>query len=325
MGASIGFLPKMVPMEAVRTYDLTKYYGSVRALEGLNLSIREGEIFTILGPNGAGKTTFLLLLATVLRPTRGTAIVKGYDIRRDDKRVREIVGIAFQNPQLYWRLTPYEILKFHASMYGIRGPERDRRVSEVIRKLGIERVSRKPSYLLSGGEAKRVEVAKVLIQRPEVAILDEPTAMVDLEGKHVIWDEIKRLREEGSTVIVATNEVYEAEILSDRVAIIDMGRLIDVGTPRELKDKIPAGDLIEVRVSGDVSEELRDRIKGAFMVSDIVLGKGQIMVRMPESRKRLADLIRVISEHGVRIESISIRELTLDDVFLYFTKRRIAQ
>jgi ABC-2 type transport system ATP-binding protein len=228
-------------VEAIRTYDLAKYYGNVKALDGIDLDIREGEIFTILGPNGAGKTTFLLLLATVLKPTRGTAVIKGLDIRRDDKKVREIMGIAFQSPQLCWRLTPYEILRFHASIYGIRGSERDRRLSVVMKRLGIESFSKRMSALLSGGEAKRVEVAKVLIQRPVIAIFDEPTAMVDLEGKHVIWEEIKRLRDEGSTVIVATNEVYEAEVLSDRIAIIDRGRLIDVGTLRELKDKIPAG------------------------------------------------------------------------------------
>ncbi|MEM1606110.1 MAG: ABC transporter ATP-binding protein [Fervidicoccaceae archaeon] len=310
-------------MEAIRTYDLTKYYGSVRALEGVNIGIREGEIFTILGPNGAGKTTFLLLLATILKPTRGTAIIKDLDIRRDDKRVREIVGIAFQNPQLYWRLTPYEILRFHASIYGIRGSERDRRLSLVMRRLGIEGFSRRMSALLSGGEAKRVEVAKVLIQRPEVAIFDEPTAMVDLEGKHVIWEEIKRLRDEGSTVIVATNEVYEAEVLSDRVAIIDRGRLIDVGTPRELKDKIPAGDLIEIKVQGKPDPRVGDMIKGSFNVTELVIGESYIILRMPESRKRLADLIKIVSEHGAKIESINIRELTLDDVFLYYTKRRI--
>jgi len=311
-------------VEAIRTYDLTKYYGSVRALEGLNLSIREGEIFTILGPNGAGKTTFLLLLATVLRPTRGTAIVKGYDIRRDSSRIREIIGMAFQEPQLYWRSNALETLKFHASMYGIRGPERDRRIRYVLNRLQLESVARRRLITLSGGQAKRVEVAKVLVQRPQVAFFDEPTAMVDLDGKHVIWDEIKRLREEGSTVIVATNEVYEAEILSDRVAIFDRGKLVALGSVGELKEKLPSGELIEVRYSGAYPAGIEDELRSSFKPTQVVVDKGYIAIRVQNAKRRVAEILRLLVERGVSIEAVSIREPTLDDVFLYHTKKRIS-
>lgn len=311
-------------MEAIVTHDLAKYYGNVRALDGVSLEIREGEIFTILGPNGAGKTTFLLLLATVLRPTRGNAIVGGFDVRRDSLKVREIVGMAFQEPQLYWRSTPLETLKFHASMYGIRGSERERRIEYVLKRLQLEAIARRRIAHLSGGQTKRVEVAKVLVQRPPIAFFDEPTAMVDLDGKHIIWEEIKRLRDEGSTIVVATNEIYEAEILSDRVAIFDRGKLIEVGRVAELKEKLPSGELIELRFSGPQGEDLEEDLKARFKPTHLVIDRGYIALRIPEAKRRVVEVLRLLVERGLSIEYVSIKEPTLDDVFLYHTRRRIS-
>jgi ABC-2 type transport system ATP-binding protein len=312
-------------VEAIRTYDLAKYYGNAKALDGIDLDINEGEIFTILGPNGAGKTTFLLLLATVLKPTRGTAVIKGLDIRRDSARIREIISMSFQEPQLYWRSNALETLKFHASMYGIRGSERDRRIRYVLNRLQLERISRRRLLNLSGGQVKRVEIAKILVQRPSIAFFDEPTAMVDLDGKHIIWEEIKKLRDEGSTVLVATNEIYEAEILSDRVAIFDRGRLFVVGGVGELKEKIPSGELIEVRFLGAYGEDLEEEIRSQFKPTHMMSGMGYIAIRIPGAKKKVAEVIKYLMDRGLSIESVSIREPTLDDVFLYYTKRRISE
>jgi ABC-2 type transport system ATP-binding protein len=310
-------------MTVIQAYDLTKYYGNVKALEGITLSIKEGEIFTILGPNGAGKTTFLLLLATVLRPTRGTAVIKGFDIKKDSSKIREFIGMAFQEPQLYWRSNTLETLKFHASMYGIKGVEREKRINYVLKKLQLENLAKRRLLNLSGGQTKRVEVAKILVQRPSIAFFDEPIAMVDLDGKHVIWEEIKKLRDEGSTILVATNEIYEAEILSDRVAIFDHGKLIVIGGVSELKEKLPSGEIIEIKFTGNYHVELEDEIRSSFKPTYLMIDKGYVAMRIPGAKKVAPDVLRFLAEKGLSIEQISMKEPTLDDVFLHYTRKRI--
>jgi ABC-2 type transport system ATP-binding protein len=195
----------------------------------------------------------------------------------------------------------------------------------VLNRLQLERISRRRLLNLSGGQAKRVEVAKILVQRPPIAFFDEPTAMVDLDGKHIIWEEIKRLRDEGSTVLVATNEIYEAEVLSNRVAIFDRGKLVVVGVVGELKEKIPSGELVEIRFSGTYSNALEEEIRFQFRPTHIVSDKVYIAIRIPGAKKKVAEVIRYLIDRGLSIESVSIKEPTLDDVFLYYTKRRISE
>jgi len=215
----------------IQTFDLTKKFGNFTAVDHLNLSINDGEIFGLLGPNGAGKTTTILMLTTVMRPTEGTATVAGFDIKKSPNQTRETIGVCFQEPKLLWVSTAWDVLNWHAKVCGLSTEERKQRVKWALEEVNIWDDRRKSVHALSGGMKKRVEIAKILIQRPRIAIVDEPTAQIDVVGKHRIWNMLRDLRKEGSTIILATNELQKADILSDRVAIMHNGKLLVCDTP----------------------------------------------------------------------------------------------
>ncbi|MCD6241908.1 ATP-binding cassette domain-containing protein, partial [Candidatus Bathyarchaeota archaeon] len=194
-------------MTLIEIRNLTKKFGDFIAVDHLNLSIEEGEIFGLLGPNGAGKTTTLLMLTTVIKPSEGTAIIGGYDIRTNPDKARKLIGMSFQDPKLLWVDTILDVLDWHAKVCGLSRQERKNRVEWALKELGLWEIRRKKIHALSGGTRKRIEVAKILIQRPKIAIVDEPTAQIDVVGKHRIWNMIRALRDEGSTIILATNEL----------------------------------------------------------------------------------------------------------------------
>ena len=177
-------------MAIIQTIDLTKRFEDVVAVDNLSLSIDEGEIFGLLGPNGAGKTTTVLMLSTVIKPTKGTAVVGDHDIRKDPDAVRQLIGICFQEPKLMWVSTPWDVLNWHAKVCGLSTGERKQRVKQMLEQVNMWDHRRKRIHGLSGGMKKRVEVAKILIQRPKIAFIDEPTSQIDVVGKHKIWDMI---------------------------------------------------------------------------------------------------------------------------------------
>ncbi len=304
---------------AVETFGLTKTYGSTVALDNLSIKIESNRIRVLLGPNGSGKTTFLHLISTVLRPSSGSALVFGHDIVKEPLKVREMVGIAFQEPRGFWRHKPKHILSFHAAVYGIDGEERQVRVENVMKEFGLWESRDKKFMDLSGGQAKRLEVAKIFIQKPRLAIFDEPTAMVDLDGKRLIWDKIKELKEGGSTVIVATNEVREAEYLADKISIFSKGREIVTSSLSELKDMVKGGDTVEVELSGSVNDDILSKISSM---------KGTYNVRKEEETRIVANVTRsedwvplffqTFENKKIRILSIKVREPSLDDVFMHF-------
>lgn len=310
---------------AIEIQNLTKYYGKTLAVDHLNLKIYEDEIFGLLGPNGAGKTTTILMLATVIKPSDGTAIVDGYDIRKQPEKVRELIGIAFQDPKIYWVNTPWEVLYWHAKVCGYRGEEAKNIVKDILEKLDLWDSRNKKAFELSGGQRKKIEVGKVLIKRPKIAIFDEPTAQIDVTGKHFIWSMIRELRDTGSTVILATNDLFEADILSNRVAIIYKGKIVAFGTPNQLKDTVPSGDIIELKVENDISSNLLDEIRFDEGISKINYSNKVLKIYLNRGEEFLPRLISFLSNRGVKILSATIREPTLDDVFLYYTGETLAE
>jgi len=310
---------------AIKIVDLTKYYGNYLAVDHINLEVYEREIFGFLGPNGAGKSTTLLMLITVLRPSEGTAYIYGYDIRKDPDKVRSLVGIAFQDPKLFWIHTPYEILIWHAKVSGYRGYKAREVVKDILTTFDMWESRNKKAFELSGGMRKRVEVAKVFIQKPKIAIFDEPTAQIDVSGKHMIWDMIKGLRDDGSTVILATNELYEADVLSDRIGIIYKGRIVAVGTPKELKDTIPGGDILEVVYDGVLTNGLIDRLRGYSEVSKVEIIDSMIRIYLNKVEELLPRILEDLIKNGVNVKSVNMREPTLDDVFIHYTGSRIKE
>jgi ABC-2 type transport system ATP-binding protein len=304
---------------AVETYDLTKSYGDFNALDKLNIKIELGQIRVLLGPNGSGKTTFLHLISTVLRPTKGTARVLGFDIVKQQLEVRKHVSIAFQDPRGFWRHKPKHILSFHASMYGIKDPERSSIVERTLKEFDLWESRDKKFMDLSGGQAKRLEVAKLFVHIPKLALLDEPTAMVDLDGKRLMWDKIKELKEKGCTVIVATNEVREAEYLADKITIFSSGKDIVTDTLPNLKDSVKGGDVVDMQFSDPISPitlQTLKRLPGTVGIIEVDKNRLRISVTRSEDWLPLA----VSSIHGNRLASVHITEPSLDDIFMTIVK-----
>lgn len=315
-----------ITMYALETKDLTKRYGKTYALKNLDFTMDENEIMVLLGPNGSGKTTLLLILATVLKPTSGQAKVMGTDVTTQSKRIRQILGISFQDARGFWRHKPIDILRFHANVCGVPKAKRDALIEQVLKDLELWDARSKLFMHLSGGQAKRLEVAKVLVQRPKFAIIDEPTSQVDLRGKREIWSQILKLREEGSTILVATNEVREAEYLANRVTILDQGKFVVCDTVRQLKDSIAGGDIVELETDTseyDGLEQELSGIEGTVKVTKTGENRFKAYVSMAESWvPKMTDLCYRNKTH---VLSVRVTEPSLDDVFLHFTGRALKE
>jgi len=309
-------------MYAVETKNLTKQYGKTYALKNLDFTIDENEIMVLLGPNGSGKTTLLLILATVLKPTSGQAKVMDLDVTSQSTSVRKILGIAFQEARGFWRHKPADILRFHASVCGVPKARRDTLIENILKDLELWDARNKLFMHLSGGQAKRLEISKIFVQRPKFAILDEPTSQVDLRGKRKIWAQILKLREEGSTILIATNEVREAEYLADRVTVLDEGKFVVCDTVRQLKDSIIGGDIVELEIDTtdtQIIEQSLSQIEGTVKITNSGANRFKAYVSMAESWvPRMTD---ICYQNKARILSIRITEPSLDDVFLHFTGR----
>ena len=315
-----------MPEPIIHTIDLTKHFDDLVAVNHLNLTIKDGEIFGLLGPNGAGKTTTVLMLTTVIKPTEGSAVVGGYDVKEHPDDVRKLIGICFQDPKILWVSTPWDVLNWHAKVCGLSTQERKTRVKEVLESLNMWDYRRKKVHSLSGGMRKRVEIAKILIQRPKIAFIDEPTAQIDVIGKHKIWNMIQELRENGSTIVLATNELYEADILSDRVGIMHKGKLLVCDTPKTLKDSILGGDSVEVRLEEEVTQNVLEKLKTFHEVVDVVTtNPNNLRVYLNKAEEVVPDIMKLFLEHNVHVTSIHMSEPSLDDVFIHYTGQTIEE
>jgi len=303
---------------------VTKNFGGLRALNELNFHVNEGEIFGIIGPNGSGKTTLLLILATVLKPTAGQAKVMDLDVNTQSTRVRQILGIAFQEARGFWRHKPADILRFHASVCGVPKAKRNPLIDTVMKELELWDSRNKLFMHLSGGQAKRLEVAKIFVQRPRFAIFDEPTSQVDLRGKRKIWAQILKLRDEGSTILVATNEIREAEYLADRVTVLDNGEKVICDTVKQLKDSITGGDIVELEIDNSDFPNLKQalsQIEGTVKITGLKGNRLKAYVSMAESW--VPKMTDICYRNKARLRSVRITEPSLDDVFLHFTGRAL--
>jgi ABC-2 type transport system ATP-binding protein len=308
-------MPSIIQFE-----NLTKKFANLTAVDHLSLEIEEGEILGLLGPNGAGKTTAILMLATVTRPTEGTAHVGQYDIRKEPDKVRGLLGIAFQEPKMLWVSTPWDVVNWHAKVCGLSAQERKKRVKEVLTAVDMWEPRHKNVHALSGGMRKRVEIAKVLIQRPRIAIVDEPTAQIDVVGKHRIWKMLRELRDEGSTIILATNELYEADILSDRVAIIHKGKLLVCDTPKVLKDSIVGGDIVDIQFQSNPAKEMVEELKSFKEIVNVLqVEPSHVRVYLNKVEEIVPQIMSMFVKKNLPISSVRMSEPSLDDVFAHYT------
>jgi ABC-2 type transport system ATP-binding protein len=301
----------------IETFDLTKNFGRLVAVDHVNLSVREGEIFGLLGPNGAGKTTTLSMLATLLKPTEGTAEVDGHDILREPGAVRRSIGIVFQDPSSDDILTGKENLYLHALMYGVENSIRQQRIREVLRLVDLEDRANGLVKTYSGGMRRRLELARGLLHKPKILFLDEPTLGLDPQTREHIWQYIRRLvDQEGVTVILTTHYMDEAEYLCDRVAIIDDGKVVALDTPEQLR-QIIGGDVIRLRIRNPKLGP----IKQLGYVLKVEQTDSFVLLTVKNSSEHLQEILSLVGD----VESVELRTPTLNDVFLHYTGHEIRE
>ncbi|MGE5831297.1 MAG: ATP-binding cassette domain-containing protein [Methanomicrobiales archaeon] len=309
---------------AIAVENLTRRFEDLTAVDNVTFSVEAGELFALLGPNGAGKTTIINMLITLLPPSSGTASVAGFDVLREKDAVRRHIGIVFQEPALDKDLTGRENLDFHGMMYGLSRAAREQRIAEVLELVELGERADVLVQNYSGGMKRRLEIARGLIHHPSVLFLDEPTLGLDTQTRRRIWEYIRRMnREEGVTIILTTHYMEEADYLSGRVAIIDQGRVVAMGTPSALKD-ILGGDVITLEVGGN-GEGLLPLLKSIPWVKGAKLHNGEISVTVDHGERKVPELVSLARDHGITISSVLLRKPSLEDVFIHFTGRSIRE
>ncbi len=304
---------------AIDVKGLAKYYGNIKAVDGIDLQIKKGEIFGLLGPNGAGKTTTLSMLATILRPTHGTATVAGHDVVRESGKVRQSIGMVFQDPSLDDLLTAQQNLEIHCALYSVPKSARSKRIQGALKL--VELSDRKNDLIrtYSGGMRRRLEIARGLLHYPEVLFLDEPTLGLDPQTREHLWSYIEDLSaQENLTIILTTHYMEEAERLCDRIGIIDNGKLIALGSPDELR-KVLGGDVVRVKVKD--RKEATAKLKKLKFIKKIESLDHELMITLKDTAQNLPGLLKTLGS----VESLDIHKPTLNDVFLYYTGREIRE
>jgi ABC-2 type transport system ATP-binding protein len=305
----------------IEVKNLTKMFGDLAAVDGLSFTVAPGQVFGLLGPNGAGKTTTLSMLCTILKPSSGTAIVNGYDITKQPSEVRRSIGIVFQDPSIDDRLTGRENLEMHANLYGVAKGEAKKRIEQVLELVELDD---KADFLMrtySGGMRRRLEIARGLIHYPKVLFLDEPTIGLDPQTREHIWSYISKLsKRENITMILTTHYMEEADRLCEQVAIIDQGKIVTLDEPKRLKEQLE-GDIISVKVGA--VRELSMRLKQIEMVKDLKEQEGELTLVVKNGNAVIPRVVEIAASLGIHIESMSIHEPTLEDVFLHYTGREI--
>ncbi len=311
-------------MKAIEAQGLVRKFGDLVAVKGVTFDVEQGEIFGFLGPNGAGKTTTINMLCTLLRPTEGTALVAGHDIRRDPDAVRRSIGLVFQDPSLDDQLTAMENLRFHAMLYGMPRDLFNQRAPALLEL--VELADRADSLVrtFSGGMKRRLEMARGLLHQPRVLFLDEPTLGLDPQTRRHIWEYVIRLREqEGTTIFLTTHYMEEAEI-ADRIAIIDHGEIVALDSPDNLKAMV-GGDVITLRTSDNAGAA--QRLQAAFDV-EVRQVNGDLVLELPRGDQAIPRLVQVLSNGTgptIEVQSINLRRPTLEDVFIRLTGRTIRE
>jgi ABC-2 type transport system ATP-binding protein len=300
-----------------------EFKGGIRAVDGIDLHVAAGEIYGFLGPNGAGKSTTVKVLTTLLPPSAGTAFVAGYDVAKEGAKVRAAIGVALQDVALDPMLTGREHMRLQGGLQGIPRAERTRRGDDLLERVGLSDAANRRSSTYSGGMKRRLDLALALLHNPRLLFLDEPTTGLDVQSRTALWDEVARLaREEGTTVFLTTQYLEEADVLADRVGIIDSGKIVAEGTPAELKAQV-SKPTVEI-----VPRDAHDCAAASAALApfgDAVQPRqaGSIAVRLDSGAEQLADIVRALDNADVAVANLALHEPTLDDVFLAKTGRSL--
>ncbi|HVP94671.1 MAG TPA: ATP-binding cassette domain-containing protein [Methanoregulaceae archaeon] len=307
----------------IQVKNLEHWYGDFKAVDDISFTVREGEIFSFLGPNGAGKSTVINLLITLLKVQKGSATIAGYDIAREPERVRESIGIVFQELTLDRDMTVFEILEFHGRLYGMTVRERKSRIDELLALVKLESKRNILIKHLSGGMKRRLEIARGLMTRPKVLFLDEPTIGLDPQTRMRMWDYIRDVNKEGTTIFLTTHYMDEADNLSDRISIIDDGHIIASGRPWELKNAL-GQDIIYLETTDNPF--VKSQLKDYGPVSSIAeKGKGIILTINEDGTRILPLIIDRLRAGGVGVSTVNLKKPSMDDVFVHYTGKEIRE
>jgi ABC-2 type transport system ATP-binding protein len=311
--------------KTVEVIGITKKYGSFLAVDNISFDVSEGEIFGFLGPNGAGKTTLIRMLTTLLKPTSGKARVGSFDVVAQSDRVRREIGVVPQAMTSDLDLTGYENMDIYGRLYSIPAKERRARIDLLLEKIGLAARADDLVATYSGGMRRRLEIARVLVHRPRILFLDEPTIGLDPQSRRVVWDFLEHLMQNDSmTIFLTTHYMEEAEVLCGRVAIIDAGKIIAMGSPSELKAGIPGNDMIFLIVDR-IPNNINENLKKLPFVRKSDATEGVIRVYVDDGSQNLPDLIDEIKTLGMKIQSVSVHEQSLEDVFIHYTGKTIRE
>jgi ABC-2 type transport system ATP-binding protein len=317
-----------IPVEneaVIRTANLTKVYAGAdfKAVDELNLSVNPGEIFGLLGPNGAGKTTTAGMLTTRVIPTSGNAYVAGIDVVQHPVLVKQLIGTVSQTNTLDRQLNVWENLYFHGRLFGIGSAESKRISDELLEKFQLSKFAKASVYALSGGMAQRLMVARAIFHRPAVLFMDEPTAGLDPQGRLALWDILRELNSDGQTILLTTHYMEEADMLCDRVAIMDHGKILALDTPRGLKLGVEADTVVTVKAPGGqekLGEILSEKVEGVTRVRKT---DDAIELHIRGGERLLAKVVAAAEGAGYNVADLSVAEPSLETVFISLTGREL--
>ena len=313
-----------IPDPAIVCRGLSKRFGSLRAVEGLDLSVGRGEVFGLLGPNGAGKTTTVGMLTTRVVPSAGAAVVDGVDVVASPALARTRLAAVTQTNTLDRSLTVWENLYFHGRYFNLAKPECRRRADDLLHRFRLTDRARAPVMALSGGMAQRLQIARALVHEPAVLFLDEPTAGLDPQSRLALWDELRSVRDRGQTILLTTHQMEEADSLCDRVAIMDHGRIVALDTPAGLKASVGAVR-VATRVLAGEAEPLRERLAAVPGVTEVRVDGHTARVYASRATGLVGELVAAVAAGGGEVTDLSAVETSLETVFLTLTGRELRE
>jgi ABC-2 type transport system ATP-binding protein len=304
---------------AVEAHGLVKVFGDNRAVDGVDISVRAGTVYGVLGPNGAGKTTTISMLATLLKPDAGSATIFGHDVRREQQVVRQLIGVTAQFASVDERLSATENLVIFSRLLGLSRADAKRKSAELLEEFGLTDAAKRPIAKFSGGMRRRLDLAASLIAQPPLIFLDEPTTGLDPRTRAQMWDTIRRLVATGSTVLLTTQYLDEADQLADRIAVIDRGRVVAEGTGDELKASVGESSLQLRLADPSDMDDARRAVSTVLGVDAVVSPEGSRITAPMRNPDSVTDLFVTFREAGIHLTEMSVQKPTLDEVFLTLT------
>lgn len=306
----------------IEVNNLVKVFnGTIRAVDGVNFQVEEGEIFGFLGPNGAGKTTTISVLTTLLKPTSGSATIMGMDVVKEAYEVRKVIGLVPQELTVDDDLTGRENMMLQATLYNVPSKDAVERIDELIKLVKLEDAADRMVKTYSGGMRKRLELAEGLIHRPRILFLDEPTLGLDVQTRSVMWEHIKNLKQKHNmTVFMTTHYLEEADSLCDRIGLIDYGKIMALDTPSTLKRSL-GGDVLQIKVDGE--KDFTPIIQGVMSVLEIKRDGMEYRVKVLNGETTMPVVLKALTDNGGTVTSVSLERPNMDQVFLEYTGRSL--